>query len=64
MQSGADSVKNELWNNLEVHFNKYKDQNGEIHTADLDEFITNVIKESERSERDYILKNLWRLDSD
>jgi hypothetical protein len=64
MQSGASVVKNELWKNLEVFFNQYKNEKGEIPTADLDNFIVDVLKESDCSERDYILKNLWRLDSD
>ncbi len=64
MQSGASAVKNELWKNLEVLFNQYKKEKGEIPTGDLDAFIADVLKESDCNERDYIVKNLWRLDSD
>jgi len=44
MQSAASAVKNELWKNLEVFFNQYKKENGEIPTEELDEFIVDVIK--------------------
>lgn len=45
-------------------FDRYKNQNNELNINNLDEFIVDILKEQTQSERDYVLKNHFRLDVD
>ena len=57
-------LKNDIWAKLTVVFDRYKNQNNELNINNLDEFIIDILKEQTQAERDYVLKNHFRLDVD
>lgn len=64
MQNIAEAQKTEIWAKLKERFANYTTGEGEMSSGDLDKFIVDVLEESTRAERDYVLKNLFKVDVD
>lgn len=64
MQGAAEALRDRIWESLKEHFNKFKNSEGELSSNDVDAFIVEVLHEETKNERDYVLKNLFRLDVD
>lgn len=63
MQGTAEVLRNELWDKLKVVFDKYA-QGAEIQTGRVEEIVRDVLGETSPQEIDYVIKNMFRLDSD
>lgn len=45
-------------------FDKYADPTGELSTSKIEEIIKDALGETSRAEIDYVMKNMFRLDTD
>ena len=64
MQASAIALRDRIWDSLKVQFSKFQNKEGELSCDDVDAFVVDVLHEESRSERDYVIKNLFRLDVD
>jgi Ca2+-binding EF-hand superfamily protein len=64
MQGTAEALRSRIWESLKEHFDRFKNKDGELASDDVDAFIVDVLHEETKNERDYVTKNLFRLDVD
>lgn len=60
----AESIKAEVWKGIETIFQKYSEGKDNISPTEIEKVLCEVLKENTKPEIDYVLKNLFRLDSD
>ena len=53
-----------LWDRLKVHYDKYAGNSGNITIPVVEKFIVDVLGQQEKADRDYVMKNIFRLDID
>jgi Ca2+-binding EF-hand superfamily protein len=64
MQNASEVMRYELWDKLKVVFEKYAGHDGEIQTSKVEEIVRDVLGETTPQEIDYVIKNMFRLDTD
>lgn len=65
MQAAAEALRETLWGKLkDIYKSIVPNEGEEISTSLVEEFVVDVLKEESQSERDYVTKNMFRLDVD
>ena len=65
MQNAYTSLRVSLWDRLKAIFSKYSNKaTGEIDTSRVQEIVMDVLGETTQEEINYVIKNMFRLDSD
>ena len=64
MQSYAEGIRNAVWSKLEEIFIRYAGGKTYIRNEEIEKVITEDLNETSQAEIDYVMKNLFRLDSD
>jgi Ca2+-binding EF-hand superfamily protein len=64
MQSYAEGIHDAVWSKLEGIFKRYAGNKTYIGNDEIEKVVTEVLHENSRAEIDYVMKNLFRLDSD
>jgi hypothetical protein len=64
MQSYADIIRESVWGKLNDIFVKYTGGKATISSDQIGRIVVEVIKETDQDEIDYVLRNLFRLDTD
>jgi Ca2+-binding EF-hand superfamily protein len=64
MQSYAETIRDSIWGKLQEIFMKYTGGKTSIVSTQIESIVREVLKETDQTEVDYVVKNLFRLDSD
>lgn len=64
MQSYAETIRESIWGKLHEIFLKYTGGKTSIVSNQIEAIVREVLKETDQTEVDYVVKNLFRLDSD
>ena len=65
MQNAYATLRVSLWDKLKPIFNRYSNKTtGEIQTSKVQEIVMDVLGETTQEEINYVIKNMFRLDSD
>lgn len=64
MQGYFESVREQVWLRMRQLFDRYTGGSASISPAQIEQVLRKELGRDERSEIDYVLKNLFRLDTD
>lgn len=64
MQGYAEGIRDAVWKKLEEIFKRYAGDKTYIQLGELERVVREVLGETSQAEIDYVMKNLFRLDSD
>lgn len=64
MQAYAEVIRESIWGKLHEIFQKYTGGKTSIVSSQIEAIVREVLQETEQTEVDYVVKNLFRLDSD
>ena len=64
MQEYAVQMRSDLWSGLRTIFDGVSRGNDEISVPQIEHVVRNIMGETDKSELDYIFKNMFRIDTD